>query len=407
MIRYVTALVLSVFALGAWAQTSPPQHQHPNAQPPPNTIDGAKYPELIPDKTAYRLYFVSVAESKHSDFYFQTLGLTPKEVLSASNALTSFKTQYDALVAEYNDTESTKSGNNAGTAAFIAKRDALVDSTRAAFAKVLSSSRMTALDSHVQSEKRHMQYARDPLLSFSGVKKPRLVPAAFHPRPQEPPCVMKPYYDNYVNFSIDSAQPVIGPHTIYSTAVVEGYAQVSGFCLSLHHGAVWSNMNNDSNPFQFGLNVTPPSYISVSNSDSAVGVPGQVINVTGDVQIICSTVGTFYNVDWFLDAEVAYTRSLNTGVTRGTTTCPSGDQCTIWTTFPYCTPSTTPPDWSPNLYVAPSDLPEVDVAYIDAITACVRITGTGQSAWVCLPSAASIGWPQSFNLSPASCTYTP
>jgi hypothetical protein len=39
MIRYITVLVLSMFAFGAWAQTSPPQHQHNVAAP--NLIDGA------------------------------------------------------------------------------------------------------------------------------------------------------------------------------------------------------------------------------------------------------------------------------------------------------------------------------------------------------------------------------
>jgi len=57
MIRCVTLLVLSVFALGTWAQTSTSQHQHPNE----NVVDGAKNPELIPDSTAYRLWLVTVS----------------------------------------------------------------------------------------------------------------------------------------------------------------------------------------------------------------------------------------------------------------------------------------------------------------------------------------------------------
>lgn len=51
------ALILSMLALGAWAQTSPPQHIHPNV----TVVDGAIRPELIPDSTAYRLWLITVS----------------------------------------------------------------------------------------------------------------------------------------------------------------------------------------------------------------------------------------------------------------------------------------------------------------------------------------------------------
>src|SRR6266403_4168250 len=64
MTRYVPAVasvLMFAFAFGAWAQSSPPQHQHVA----PNLIDGAVHPERIPDSVAYRLYLVTVSTGQN------------------------------------------------------------------------------------------------------------------------------------------------------------------------------------------------------------------------------------------------------------------------------------------------------------------------------------------------------
>ena len=59
------ASLLLAFEVGAFAQMLPPDinmsdmHSAPSAP----VIDGAKNPELIPDSTAYRLFFVTTADS--------------------------------------------------------------------------------------------------------------------------------------------------------------------------------------------------------------------------------------------------------------------------------------------------------------------------------------------------------
>lgn len=142
-----------------------------------------------------------------------------------------------------------------------------------------------------------------------------------------------------------------------------------------------------------------------TNLDSGPVNPGQILSFQEGGEVDCSVAGTIFNVFQYLDLEVAYTRSLNTGVSRGTTPCPNGqEQCTIWSTVPYCDDN---PDWKPDIYIAPSRLSATSVWFIDAITGCVRIKGTGINGWVCAQSAAAFGWPQWLALSPAHCTSTP
>src|SRR5271170_1678306 len=136
MIRYVTLLVLSVFAFGAWAQTSPPQHQHPNV----TVVDGAKNPELIPDSTAYRVWLVTVSlppnaaerERTFQQAHLKKLQLTSTDSLTLLSVLEDFKSKYLSLIASYN--ESAKAallhGGQADQKSFLQQRDDLVASTR-------------------------------------------------------------------------------------------------------------------------------------------------------------------------------------------------------------------------------------------------------------------------------------
>lgn len=157
-------LFLSVFALGAWAQTSPPQHIHPDV----TVVDGAKNPELIPDSTAYRLWLVTVsvppnATEKDRTFqqaHLKKLQLTDADNLELRSVLTEFKSQYLSLIGRYN--ESAKAallhGGQADEKSFLQQRDDLVSSTRDAIAQRLTHEGAARIDTHVQGEKSHIQF---------------------------------------------------------------------------------------------------------------------------------------------------------------------------------------------------------------------------------------------------------
>lgn len=165
MIRYVPVLVLSVFALGAWAQTSPPQHQHPNVNV--TVIDGAKNPELISDSTAYRVWLVMVSLPPNStekqrafqQAHLNKLQLTSTDNLALLSVLEDFKTQYLGLIARYNESAKAAllNGGQADQKSFLQQRDDLVSSTRDAIAQRLTQDGTSRIDAHVQGEKSHIQ----------------------------------------------------------------------------------------------------------------------------------------------------------------------------------------------------------------------------------------------------------
>ena len=164
MIRYVTLFVLSVFAFGAWAQTSPPQHQHQATAA--TVVDGDKNPELIPDSTAYRLWLVTVSPSPNAtekQRMFQQAHLSKLQLTSTADSvqltaiLTEFKSQYLSMIARYN--ESAKAhGNRADQKLFLQQLDDLVSSTRAAIAQRLTLEGAASIDAHVQGEKSRIHF---------------------------------------------------------------------------------------------------------------------------------------------------------------------------------------------------------------------------------------------------------
>ena len=162
MARYLTMLVLSMFAFGAWAQT-PPQHVHPNV----TVVDGAKNPELIPDSTAYRVWLITVSLPPNStekqrvfqQAHLRKLQLTSEDSLALLSVLEDFKTKYLSLIASYN--ESAKAallhGSQSDQESFLQQRDDLVSSTRDAIAQRLTHEGAARIETHVQGEKSHIQ----------------------------------------------------------------------------------------------------------------------------------------------------------------------------------------------------------------------------------------------------------
>jgi len=155
------------FAFGAWAQSSPPQHQHVA----PNLIDGAVHPERIPDSVAYRLYLVTVstgqnpaeAEQIRQRAHLVKTGLVDTDQQIFTSILSDFRTKYDALVAEYNDSAKAATARNKTTDVhtLLEKLDDLVQSTRNTISVRLSSRGAAKLHSFVVSEKKNMKVTED------------------------------------------------------------------------------------------------------------------------------------------------------------------------------------------------------------------------------------------------------
>jgi hypothetical protein len=183
MVRsFLIAAVFLVVALGALApvpsnrsQEPAPAHLHPAV--PANQalmIDGAEHPELIPDSTAYRLFFNTVAEVPNPKqdckarqlAYLGSAGLKGDNDLQAAiETLAAFKAQYSDLIARYNQSaeESSAKGQSPDLATFLTQRNALVQTTRNGLETVLSADAMTRLHAHIQREKRKMKISKEEL----------------------------------------------------------------------------------------------------------------------------------------------------------------------------------------------------------------------------------------------------
>jgi hypothetical protein len=138
---------------------------------PPNVINGAEHPELIPDLVAYRLFFITVAlESSATDgqkarqrAQLTTAGFGGEDIPRATSVLATFKTQYDYLVQHYNDSVdvANRSGRPPDLQKFLNEQDELVQQTRDALAGVLTAEGMTKFQGMVQHEKRKMTVAKE------------------------------------------------------------------------------------------------------------------------------------------------------------------------------------------------------------------------------------------------------
>jgi len=133
-----------------------PQHEHTTHAD--DLIDGSKNPELIPDATAYRLFFVAASRAKAQQALLTSVGLGEQDSQGAARVLADFGKRYAALIEEYNQS-SDKS--QAALSAFYAKRDALVQATRDALSVAVSADGVATLHNHIQGQKFRMKVARE------------------------------------------------------------------------------------------------------------------------------------------------------------------------------------------------------------------------------------------------------
>lgn len=167
---YALTSVLILFlplTVGAKQQAMAQMHVHPSSSPA-DIIDGRVHPELIPDSTAYRLYFIAVAETpypgpneaRRQHAHLAAAGLAGGDLQVASEVLASFKIQYQSLIDQYNNSAAVRSGSSADLSMFLAKREALVQATRDELKSQLTPAGMTKLDVHIQKEKANMRVAK-------------------------------------------------------------------------------------------------------------------------------------------------------------------------------------------------------------------------------------------------------
>jgi hypothetical protein len=157
VIRFFVLVLLVAVCPSAWAQSAP--HQHPQADL--NMIDGSAHPELVPDAVAYRLYLVAISQgsSAATASHLKKANLTDADVQAMTVLLASFRSQYEALIDQYNNSLEVKNGSDSGWPLFRAKREALVQSIRDALKASLTSAGMASLHSQIQKEKAMMKVA--------------------------------------------------------------------------------------------------------------------------------------------------------------------------------------------------------------------------------------------------------
>lgn len=138
---------------------------------PPDLIDGAKHPELIPDAIAYGLFFLTVAEpaqavgrqSARQRAFLRTAGLREDNLQPAAAVLAAFKSQYDDLVAQYDASVqvANATGSSPDLEAFVAQLNGLVESTKEELEAAVGPEVAKRFEAHVQSEKRNMRIAKE------------------------------------------------------------------------------------------------------------------------------------------------------------------------------------------------------------------------------------------------------
>src|SRR5216684_2152087 len=137
---------------------------------PVQKIDGATNPELIPDSTAYRLFFVVVGlgnSPSDQDRIRQAtniakIRLNDADVKTLTAAVNDFKASYDAAIQTHNSTADTlqKNGQVPDVSAFLAQRDVLVEATRNKLSSSLTADGSSRLNAYIQAEKHGMKIVR-------------------------------------------------------------------------------------------------------------------------------------------------------------------------------------------------------------------------------------------------------
>lgn len=154
MIPRTILLLLLLLSLGALAQNHAAMSGMASHA---SVIDGAQHPELIPDSTAYRLYFETVAKMP-PDVQRQQLsnaGFSSGEIATAQAAIQRFKASWDVLRDTYN--QAVEAGTQPNVEVFLAQRDRLVEQLLSDLQTTATPQGFSHLQAHIRLEKRHMK----------------------------------------------------------------------------------------------------------------------------------------------------------------------------------------------------------------------------------------------------------
>lgn len=207
-----------------------------------------------PSLEAHELYFSAITsdvkdeETSALASYLNTAGVAGSEHKAAVQALLKFRHRYDALIDAYNHSPSTLAGNNNDTALFLAQRDMLVQNT------------IELLQASLSKESFH------PEKMIPNYIAPAKTDATMHrhgTRFLPTQNGMSPHYSTSRSSSV--SVDANGNETYYETVVVSGYTTCS-YCPFIHQGHAGNTLNGGG--IVYGPQVSPPSYISVTNQQS-------------------------------------------------------------------------------------------------------------------------------------------
>jgi hypothetical protein len=129
-------------------------------------IDGAQYPDQIPDKLAWSLYFGAVSEPPNANpseiarqkAKLKTAHLSDVDLAQAARVLADFHVKSKDIDTRL--AEDVLAFESTGTAidykAFIAEKETLIDNTHATLQQVLAAAGMANLEAHIRHEKQFM-----------------------------------------------------------------------------------------------------------------------------------------------------------------------------------------------------------------------------------------------------------
>lgn len=160
-------LIVFVMLIPTWQATLSAQTHEHSSITAPTIIDGSINPELIPDNSAYRLWFSTVAlpdnptelqlAVNRSQLAQLDLNQVDYEALTA--VLKIFNRRFNELLLQ--DEQEVKASAQLlrihDESKFLQERDAMVEGMIDSLKSQLSASAMKRVDGHIQEEKRHMQ----------------------------------------------------------------------------------------------------------------------------------------------------------------------------------------------------------------------------------------------------------
>ena len=129
-------------------------------------VDGATHPEMVPDSTAYRMFFIAASlpkdatpeEKAQQKAKLDPIGLSDAEVQVGIDIIDQFSADYTDLINTYNvqAAAASEQGVPPDLKSFLENRDLLVWITRESLRSALTSEGLAQFDIYVQSEKRRM-----------------------------------------------------------------------------------------------------------------------------------------------------------------------------------------------------------------------------------------------------------